>query len=170
MTRLLTLLAASAALCLGMACGSHDDHDHGSGDDGHSHDDAGHSHGDTDAGPGTADGGITRAVSGASAGGNLTVTVEPVTPAVPARGLNTFRFSVQASAGGAASGLTLSVRPWMPDHGHGSNPVPTVTEDPASTGTFTVSNVNFTMAGTWELQATFGGSQTDTFVASFLVP
>ena len=52
----------------------------------------------------------------------------------------------------------LSVKPWMPDMGHGSaqTTVAPVTDDKKSSppGVYRVSNIVFVMPGTWELQFT----------------
>lgn len=45
------------------------------------------------------------------------------------------------------TGSTLTVTPWMPDHGHGVHEAPVVTED---SGEYTVTFA-YSMPGTWEL-------------------
>ena len=70
----------------------------------------------------------------------------------PEVGLNTWVVSVTDAAAGTPAGVTMiAERPWMPLHGHGATTYPVVT--PGDPGTFTVSGIDFFMAGYWEHQA-----------------
>jgi hypothetical protein len=76
-------------------------------------------------------------------------------------GYDTFTIAVTPSADGGApgsvDGLTMSIPPvptgvpadpYMPQHGHGGSTIPTITQDGA---TFSVSDIDFFMAGWWQL-------------------
>jgi len=59
----------------------------------------------------------------------------------------------------AQDGLNIAMVPWMPAHDHGTSLVPVVTAE--SNGKYLVTDVDFFMAGHWELQTTFSGSAMD---------
>ena len=59
---------------------------------------------------------------------------------------------VADAAGKPVDGATLSVTPFMPDHGHGSSVKPTVTREGG--GTYDVTNVYLPMPGLWRLTVT----------------
>ena len=94
-----------------------------------------------------------------------TVTFVDASPAPPAKGDNTWTLRVTDTSGAPLPGLTMEVGTWMPDHGHGSPIVPTVTED-GEPGTYVIDPLNFFMAGLWEITITLsdpsGGASTDT--------
>lgn len=60
---------------------------------------------------------------------------------------------------------TLTVTPWMPAHGHGTTP-PTITKD--AIGLYTISDINLSMAGLWEIRHVFteGSAITDELTIS----
>jgi hypothetical protein len=72
------------------------------------------------------------------------------TPAPPAKGDNEWVVQVQDPGGTPVEGITLSIRPWMPDHGHGSTRPATITPL-ASPGQFRISPLNLWMPGFWEI-------------------
>ncbi len=87
-----------------------------------------------------------------SEGGHFTVQLVESTLAPPDRGDNGFKLRVTDSAGSAVPDATMMVRPWMPNHGHGSTPevfTPTATGQP---GELEVGPINFFMPGLWELR------------------
>lgn len=103
-----------------------------------------------------------------SASGALQVVLNG-TPSPPALGEDTFEMAITNSDGGApVTGLTLTVVPWMPAMGHGTSTVPTVSESPP--GTYVISNVDFFMAGVWELRTAISGPVTDNVTPSFNIP
>jgi hypothetical protein len=81
-------------------------------------------------------------------------------PAPPSKGDNTFTVSVRDEAGMAFTG-ELSAKAKMPDHGHDSPSVPSVTFD-ADSATYTIRPLNLFMAGVWQvtLSATDGAAET----------
>lgn len=88
----------------------------------------------------------------AKTSGALSVKLMDATPAPPAKQSNALTFVVTDAAGKAVDGATLSVTPFMPDHGHGSSVKPTVT--PMGGGTYDVANVYLPMPGLWRLTVT----------------
>ena len=71
-----------------------------------------------------------------------------MSPDPPVTGDATLTVEIQDGAtGDPISGATLTVVPWMPDHGHGLAEPPLVVEDQ---GVYTVTFA-YTMPGTWEL-------------------
>src|SRR5438309_1568103 len=57
----------------------------------------------------------------------ITWTLTQATPAPPARDINTWTVHAADASGQALPALNMSVKTLMPDHGHGSPTVPTVT-------------------------------------------
>jgi hypothetical protein len=67
----------------------------------------------------------------------------------PEVGLNTWVVSITNAADGTPADLTVTAeRPTMPIHGHGASTYPLVT--PGDPGKFTISEIDFFMAGYWE--------------------
>jgi len=88
-------------------------------------------------------------------------------PAPPAKGTDIWSLRVTDVAGQPLSGLSLSVVPYMPDHGHFSPVTPQVTSNGG--GNYTVGNIYFFMPGVW--QTTFTStSPSDTAVFLFCIP
>lgn len=81
--------------------------------------------------------------------GMAMVTIFDAMPAVPTRGDNVWTVGLADASGAAMPGATLDVRPWMPDHGHGS-PVQVVTEE-LGDGQYEITPLNLFMAGYWEI-------------------
>jgi hypothetical protein len=84
-------------------------------------------------------------------GAVMRVTFTDAEPAAPVRGLN--RWTIALSEGEAPiEGAMLSVKAWMPDHGHGS-PQPVEIEE-LGEGEYVLDPVNLFMAGFWEITVT----------------
>lgn len=103
----------------------------------------------------------------ASASGRLTIAVR-TSPQPPIRGINAAQLAVRDVAGGAKDGLTLTVVPWMPAHGHGSSVLPTVT--PQGGGIYVLTDLVLEIPGLWELQTTIVDSESDSADPSFEIP
>ena len=88
-------------------------------------------------------------------------------PAPPAKGTDTWALRVTDAAGQPLSGLSLSVVPFMPDHGHFSPVTPQVT--PNGGGNYMVTNIYFFMPGVWKTTFT-SASPSDTAVFLFCIP
>jgi hypothetical protein len=84
----------------------------------------------------------------AGALGRVVFDVEPLEG--PSEGKNAFRVALEEIATGAPLvGAAITVRPRMPSMGHTALEEPTVIEDGG--GIYQVSNVIFSMPGTWEV-------------------
>ncbi|MDB4947035.1 MAG: hypothetical protein JWP97_6569 [Labilithrix sp.] len=79
----------------------------------------------------------------------LTVKVLDAVPAPPAKLTNTLTLQVLDAGGKPLDGASLSVVPFMPDHGHGSAVKPSVTAKGG--GTYEVTNLYFPMPGLWRV-------------------
>ena len=92
------------------------------------------------------------------------------TPAPPDRGNNTWMLEVLDPNGSPMAGVTdVSVKAWMPDHGHGTNPLwneGTVQPD----GKYMVGPFNLFMPGLWQFTVSVeAANQTDVAIVSFCV-
>ena len=67
------------------------------------------------------------------------------------RGVNKIEYTL-SSTSSSLDGLTLTVVPWMPSHGHGTSVKPTIQD--LGGGKFEIDDVLFFMPGTWELRTT----------------
>ncbi len=94
-------------------------------------------------------------VSTATPGGR-TVALLDANPTPPDVGDNSWVVEV-SDASGALTGLQLSVRPWMPLHGHGVSP-PTYGSTDHGDGTYTIDAFDLIMPGTWEFTVDVGVS------------
>jgi hypothetical protein len=84
------------------------------------------------------------------------------------RGQNVGQLTVTDSTGQPIDGLTISVRPWMPSHGHGTSVDPLTTAD--GSGVYVLNPLYLFMAGEWELQMSFQGAVNDTATATVEIP
>jgi hypothetical protein len=84
--------------------------------------------------------------------GALRVKIVESTPAPPAKLNNELTLQVIDSSGANVDGATLSVVPFMPDHGHGSAIKPTVTSKGG--GVYNVVGLYYPMPGLWRVTVT----------------
>lgn len=91
--------------------------------------------------------GLAKQTSGA-----LSIKLMESSPAPPAKQSNVLTLQVTDASGKPVDGATLSVLPYMPDHGHGSSVKPTVTAKGG--GTYEITNVYLPMPGLWRLTVT----------------
>ena len=99
--------------------------------------------------------------------GRLKLVLQSSDPAPPVKGNNNWVLRVLDAAGAPVTGATLTVVPKMPDHGHGTSIVPTITP---MGDTYRVDNVNLFMAGLWEVTITVSaGANSDFGVFSFCI-
>lgn len=82
----------------------------------------------------------------------LHVAIASAAPASPVRGDNAWTLAITDATGAAMDGMELSVRTWMPDHGHGS-PVQ-VEVEALENGEYRIEPINLFMAGYWEITIT----------------
>jgi len=104
----------------------------------------------------------------AGTGGLLTFVLEDGAPAPPIKGTNTWNVQILDAAQEPVSGATVTVRPFMPDHGHGTSVVPQVTAGQA--GEYTIASLYFFMPGLWEVTINAeAGDTADTVKFSFCI-
>jgi hypothetical protein len=102
-----------------------------------------------------------------SSGGTMTFTLVQSNPAPPGRGNDTWIIHLSDVSGQALTNLSLSVLPFMPDHGHGTAVNATVTANGG--GDYTVTPLYFFMPGVWRIRFTSSGS-TETTDFWFCIP
>lgn len=85
-------------------------------------------------------------------GDALHVAIASAEPASPLRGDNAWTLAITDATGAAMDGMELSIRTWMPDHGHGS-PVP-IEVEALDDGQYRIEPLNLYMAGYWEITIT----------------
>ena len=84
----------------------------------------------------------------AKTSGDLEVAIVEATPAPPAKGLNVMTFALRDGAG-PIDGATIRMKPYMPDHNHGSAWQPEVTG--LGEGRYRIDKIQLQMAGKWSL-------------------
>jgi hypothetical protein len=84
-----------------------------------------------------------------SASGALKVTLVSGDPAPPAKGTNAWVVRIEDASGAPMPSAPLSVTPFMPDHGHGTSIVATIT--PHGDGTYDVAPLYLFMPGVWRV-------------------
>jgi hypothetical protein len=108
------------------------------------------------------------------AAGALDFTLMSADPAPPVRGDNTWVIQVNSMSGGVvgapAAGASMTVTPYMPDHGHPSGKTVHIEAMPDA-GQYKLTPLNFWMPGLWEttLDVTSGGGN-DVVVLRFCIP
>ena len=101
--------------------------------------------------------------------GVFRVRLVSIDPAPAIKGSNTWVVEIVDTAGAAVTGATVVAKPFMPDHGHGSSIVPTVTE--MGGGKYTIDSLVLFMPGLWETTiAVSTPGAADRAVFSFCVP
>jgi len=95
---------------------------------------------------------------------NATLTADD--PAPPARGLNHWTVRLTDATGAPVTGA-LTVKPYMPDHGHPSSTQPVVTSK--GDGTYDIAAINLFMPGLWQVTLSTDGPSADDVVYSFCI-
>lgn len=110
------------------------------------------------------------AMTVASKSGQLRVDVRTAPQQPPSRGVQAVQLViVDSTTQTPETGLSLAVVPWMPAMGHGASLTPIVQEGPP--GTYVITDVDFFMAGTWEVRTNITGDAATDYVApSFQIP
>lgn len=81
-------------------------------------------------------------------GGTVKVTLVDSVPAPPAETLNEWTVELTDADGKPVTDATITVKPWMPDMGHGSSITPQVTPM-AAAGMYQISLIDLFMPGIW---------------------
>jgi hypothetical protein len=95
------------------------------------------------------------ALTVASASGQLSIDLW-WSPQQPTVGYDATQLAITDAAGAPVTGLTLTVVPFMPAHGHGASVEPTVSE--SAPGVYVATPLDFFMAGHWELMTAISRS------------
>ncbi|HWE28725.1 MAG TPA: FixH family protein [Polyangia bacterium] len=98
-----------------------------------------------------------------SESGAYKVTLMSSAAAIPVIGDSTTTWTIavaDATTGAAVSGATISVLPWMPDHGHGTSVHAVVTEVAGAPGQYALEPLYFFMAGYWTVTLTIDSAST----------
>jgi hypothetical protein len=88
-----------------------------------------------------------------AADGSVKASFVDAMPTPPTRGENTWTIQLTDAMGRPVNGATIAVKPFMPDHGHGSSITPQVMPMD-SNGTYQVSLLDLFMAGIWDVTLT----------------
>lgn len=95
--------------------------------------------------------------------GTYQVKLLEAKPGPPQKGTNELMLEVMDASNNPVDGATLTVTPFMPDHGHGSAVVPVVSA--LGSGKYSVTKVYLAMAGLWKLTVSVqmpGGAMQET--------
>jgi hypothetical protein len=107
-------------------------------------------------------------ISVTSTSGSRKYVLLSADPAPPARGTDTWSLRITDAAGQVQSGLSVSVLPFMPDHGHGTSVSASVTAN--QDGTYTVAPLYFFMPGVWRITFWIPPNQSDVGEFFFCIP
>jgi uncharacterized GH25 family protein len=101
--------------------------------------------------------------------GILKVRLVSADPAPVAKGNNHWTIQVLDLSGKPVEGAAVQIKPFMPDHGHGTSIQPKVT--PGEAGQFEISNLVLFMPGLWTVTftVTTPTPTTDTAVFGFCI-
>ena len=86
----------------------------------------------------------------AGASGTYSVKLQTITPNPVFKGNNVWNLQVVDKSGAPVSGATITVKPFMPDHGHGSSITPQVAPG-SNPGSYDVTLLNLFMPGIWTI-------------------
>jgi hypothetical protein len=99
--------------------------------------------------------------------GAFKVTLAAGNPDPPAVGINTWTLNVTDANDQPVADAMVTVKPWMPDHGHGTSVKALITAG-ASPGSFTVMPLYLFMAGVWQMTFTIqSGTTSDQVVFTY---
>jgi hypothetical protein len=105
-------------------------------------------------------------ITKSSMNGSFKVSLTSADYSPPIIGINTWQLTVADASDAPVTGAITTIKPWMPDMGHGTSVVPSATAGSA-TGSYTVKPLYFFMAGFWATTFTLtDGATTDTVVYS----
>lgn len=102
--------------------------------------------------------------------GKFTLQMLNADPAPPAKANNSWDIKLMDAAGAPLEGATITVKPFMPDHGHGSSIRAVVTEASSGGGEYAISPINLWMPGLWQVTlSTEAAGVTDDIVLGFCI-
>ena len=91
--------------------------------------------------------------------GHFSVQLVDAEPAPPDRGDNLWRLAVHDAEGALVAGADVELRPFMPQHGHGTTPLNFLaTAEGNGNGTYIAGPFDLFMPGLWEITVTVTAS------------
>ena len=111
----------------------------------------------------------TAAMTKMGAAGKFEIMLMESNPGPPIKGENTWMIHVMDMAGAGVPGATVTVTPFMPEHGHGSPIDPVLTDE--GDGMYMATPISFSMPGIWEntITANDGAGNEDSVVYTFCI-
>ncbi len=106
-------------------------------------------------------------VGNAEGQSSLKVKLASADPAPPARFDNDWTIQVLDAADNPVDGVTVTVLPFMPDHGHGTSPV--VVSAGTEPMTHDLSAISFWMPGLWQVHVHLNDGDTHEVIFSFCI-
>ncbi len=91
---------------------------------------------------------FTAGMEQTGASNTFSVKLTSINPNPVFKGNNAWTIQVVDKSGGPVTGASITVKPFMPDHGHGSSIIPQVTAG-ADPGSYDISLLNLFMPGIW---------------------
>jgi hypothetical protein len=88
--------------------------------------------------------------------GLFSISLDSISPNPVTKGDNEWTIHIVDSNGSAVDGATLTIKPFMPDHNHGSSIRPLAT--PSGNGAYQISRLNLFMPGIWQISVTVTSS------------
>lgn len=99
--------------------------------------------------------------------GAMKVAIETADPTHVVQGVNTWTLRITDPQGAPLDGLTVAVKPVMPDHGHGSSTIPQITA--LGGGRYRASAISLPMRGVWNVAIVVTGAVNDSATFTFCV-
>lgn len=153
---------ATALLCLWAALGCGEGDHHGDGACGGDDDSSGEAGGDLEWDT------YAAGMSRTGEGGVFEFVLVAADPGPPDKGENTWTLELREAGGGAVvEGATVEVVPYMPLHGHGTQPASYPCAPAAEAGSCVAGPFDLFMAGTWEVAVNATGPDGATDQATF---
>lgn len=100
----------------------------------------------------------------------LSFALTAADPAPPDKGDNVWTIRITTVADAApVDGVSVTVAPLMPEHGHGTNPASFGASPSGEPGTYVTEPFDLFMGGVWEITVAASGSTSDSAVFRFCV-
>lgn len=106
-------------------------------------------------------------IESVSSAKTMRVRIASATPTWVVQGVNEWTLAITDGSGAPLDGLTISIKPVMPDHGHGSSTVPVVT--PLGAGQYRATGISLPMRGVWNVTINATGAVNDSVTFTFCV-
>jgi hypothetical protein len=107
----------------------------------------------------------------AGTNGQILVRLQEAIPAPPEEGENSWVIEVVGVDGAPLEEAIVTLTPWMPAHGHGTNPANYAGQGGENAGTYDIDSFVLTMPGLWELKINIaiGESISDEVIYGFMI-